>query len=75
MYLEVCLVHGNHSVNVINIIIPSSLFGSSLLGRSHLQTVSLDLTLQGHTFCHTRQLQAVCLRLSWTGWRSVVMDL
>lgn len=75
MYLEVCPVYGNHSVNVITIMTPPSPFGSVLLGSSHLQTVSLDLTLQGRTFCQTRQLQAVCLWPLWTGWKSVVMDL
>lgn len=59
MYLEACPVCGNHSVNVITIIIPPSSFRSILLGSPHLQTLSLDLTLQGWTFSHTRQAPSI----------------
>lgn len=74
--LELCPARGHHSVNVkllfsiiIIIIIASSPFGIILLGCSHLQTVSLDLTLRSHghvTTCASSEVMQ-CLSLAQEG--------
>lgn len=61
--------------SAVVIITPSSSFGSILHESPRLQIVTLDSTLQRHTFHPTRQLRTVCLWPLWTGWQSVVKDL